>query len=299
MFLLLLLSVSAAVDTLQEVHQNLTHSSYYHYNFEDYTFTERYDAQYLKGKHCANLYLMIDHNTEETGVDIFKQCIEDAYPAAFQEYELTSLRYIFDIMFDDFDKEYKNSYLYEEKKDSLYQTFVDIQHDFGSFKVDIVSSARRFVHPVYDLTMASTPLQGRQALNQSIDIIADLQATVQTIADLYDTIIQTKSNSMDTYKANYLAAQASLTANKKFYESNVSTVLKRLTIHPSTLITCQPGYYCISNPTACPAGTFQPKANMTSSLACILTPVYTYSNLSAANWSNCSVANFMGATTCP
>lgn len=283
---------------LTQLH-NLTHSTYYHYNFEDYTFQERYDAEYLNGKHCANLYLSIDHNTGKTGDDLFQNCVESLYPNAFEEYDLTSLRYVFDVMYAYFDDDYKNSFLYENTKDNLYETFVDIQHDFSSFKVDIVHSAKRFVHPVYDLTMASTPLQGRRALNQSIDIINDLKMTIQSMADLYATSIQTKSNSMETYKTNYLAARANLIVNKNSYENNVSDVLKRLTIRPSITITCPTGHYCtLYNTTACPAGTFQPKSDMSSPLACIMTPLQTYSMGGAANWTACATNDHMGATAC-
>ena len=205
-----LLFVMSFVMSLCNALHNLTHSTYYHYNFEDYTFEERYDAEYLKGKHCANLHLTIDHNTETTSDDLFKRCVEMFYPNAFKEYDLTSLRHVFNVMYTYFDDDYKNSFLYEDIKDSLYETYVDIQHDFSSFKLDIVYSAKRFVHPVYDLTMASTPLQGRRALNQSIDILNDLKMTIQAMADLYTTSIQTKSNELDTYEKNYLAARSNL-----------------------------------------------------------------------------------------
>ena len=291
--------VSATKPGLTHPSTNLTHSSYYHYNFEDYTFEERYNAEYLKGKHCANLYLIIDHNTESTGVDLFQQCVEDSYPAAFEEYELTNLRHVFTTLFTVSDDDHRNSFLYEEKKDSLYGTFMDIQHDFGSFKVDIVSSARRFVHPIYALTMASTPLQGRQALNQSIDIINDLKQTITTISELYDHIIQAKSNDLDFYKANYVAARNKIIEIKKTYQKNVSTLLKRLTVRPSTTINCPAGHYCTtSNVTACPAGTFQPKVDMTSPLACIMTPLQTYSLAGAKNYTLCASNNHMGATAC-
>ena len=298
-FTILMCMVSSTMSAVQHPMHNLTHPAYYHYNFEDYSFEERYDTEYLKGKHCANVYLAIDHNTEKTGDDFFQRCVEALYPNAFKEYELSSLRYIFDVMYAYFDVDYKNSFLYEITKESLYETFVDIQHDFSSFKLDIVHSAKRFVHPVYDLTMASSALQGRKALNQSLDIINDLKMTIQSMADLYASSIQTKSNSMEIYKANYLAARDKLITIKDVYEKNVSNVLKRLTIRPSTTINCPAGHYCTtSNVTACPAGTFQPKVDMTSPLACIMTPLQTYSLAGAKNYTLCASNNHMGATAC-
>jgi len=294
MFIFVILCISLAAA------KNLTLSSYYQYSFGDNAFAQRYDAEYLKGKHCAHLYLGIDHNTVSDAVQYFRQCVEAAYPAAFEDYELTTLTRTFATMFGYFDSDFKNTFLYDEQQDNLYQTFVDIQHDFASFKVDVVSSARRFVHPVFNLNMASSPYQGQEALNQSLDVIDHLRTTVHTLAAAYNTVIQSHATALDNYKTKYLAARVNLETHKNAYENNVTAVLQRLTVRPSATIPCQAGFYChnASHSAACPAGTFQPKTNVLTSLACTQTPMYTYATAGAANWTSCPSNTFAGGTVC-
>tara|TARA_B110000858_G_C17784537_1_gene466480 strand:+ start:591 stop:2015 length:1425 start_codon:yes stop_codon:yes gene_type:complete len=278
---------------------NLTHSSYLYYDFSDETFDVRYDPKYTRGKHCAAQYLAIDYNTHSYGHDLFENCVRSVHPLAVHGYAVLTTRSLFKDMYAIFDNYTRHVFLHDEETDSLYETYVDIQHDFSTYKIDIVQAATSFTHPVNALSMSTSPTDAKKALKTSTDIMERLYNTVKIWGEMYDTVIDGKATKLTAYQAVENAEWLRLHEQQHTYIANVSTMLKQLTLVPNVYENCNTGHWCVNGQaTACPAGTFQPAHNMTRSLACIQTPVGTYAKAGAANWTACPANTHVGATAC-
>lgn len=279
--------------------QNLTHSSYLYYDFSDETFDARYDPKYTRGKHCAAQYLAVDYNTHSYGHTLFENCVTSVHPLAIHDYAMTTTRRLFTEIYDIFDNYTRHVFLHDEELDSLYETYVDIQHDFQTYKLDIVQTAKSFVRPVNALTMSSSATDAKKALQTSTDIMAKLHTTVQSWAEIYDAVIDAKDAKAKSYEAKEDAEWIRLHEAKHTYIENVSTMLQQLTLVPNVYVKCAKGYWCSNGiTTACPAGTFQPAENMTRPLACIQNPMGTYSKQGSANWTICNTNTHVSATAC-
>ena len=278
---------------------NLTHSSYLYYDFSDETFDARYDPKYTRGKHCATQYLAVDYNTHSYGHYLFENCVRSVHPLAVHDYAMRTTRSLFKDMYAIFDNYTRHVFLHDEETDSLYETYVDIQHDFRTYKLDIVQAATSFTHPVNALSMSTSATDAKKALKTSTDIMEGLFNTVKIWGEMYDTVIDGKATKLAAYQAAEDAEWLRLHGRQHTYIANVSAMLKQLTLVPNVYENCNTGHWCSNGQaTACPAGTFQPAHNMTRPLACIQTPVGTYAKAGAANWTACPANTHVGATAC-
>lgn len=299
LLLLCLLHVGLSSSMLGSQPQNLSHSSYLYYDFSDETFDARFDPVYTRGKHCATQYLSVDYNTHSYGHELFENCVTSVHPLAIREYAMVTTRRLFSEIYSIFDNYTRHVFLHDEELDSLYETYVDIQHDFRTYKLDIVQSATSFSQPINALTLSSSATDAKQALQTSTDIMSNLYTTVKTWAEMYDVVIDEKASKASAYKAIEDAEWIRLHETQHTYIENVSTMLQQLTLFPNVYTRCSKGHWCSNGvSTPCPAGTFQPADNMTRPLACIQTPLGTYATPGSANWTACAANTHVGATAC-
>lgn len=301
LFILFMFGVAVAIPApnLRAHPHNLSHSSYLYYDFSDNAFDARYDPKYTRGKHCAAQYLPVDYNTHSYGHALFESCVTSVHPRALREYALVTTRRLFANMYNVFDNYTKHVYLHDQESDSLYETYVDIQHDFRTYKIDIVNMATSFTRPVDALTMNTFPSDAKKALGTSTEIMSGLYNTIKLWSDMYDTVISGKAEKLAEYKTVEDQEWLRLHEYQHTYIENVSTMLKQLTLTPNVNQHCSPGYWCSAGQAvACPAGTFQPARNMTRALACIQTPMGSYSKDGASHWTSCAANTHVGATAC-
>jgi hypothetical protein len=273
---------------------NLTHV--HTFSFGDTSFSS--DLDFIHAKHCADIHLHFDSHMYNYADDSFKLCL--SHSSSVPEGWFTNLRYTFNKMYEQYSYEWENMSMYDTEKYNRYDLYMSAKHSLDLYKADIGRSVRYFSEPMNHLSLSSDEQTALNALNQTGKNIDELKSSVYAIVNSYTTSIQSKSLLIKSYFDASTIAGNLFDSLASYYESNVTDILRKVAVSPTTLYTCQKGHYCPTETSsvACPAGTYLSTENHVSVYACIQCPLQTYSTSGAISCTTCTTNEHMGATAC-